>query len=71
MRAVIFYIKCQRHMKHVAATFNRSFDPVYGFCLCAVLLWMLAVSLLPEETTVIGGSGSGAQLGVIVRGGLK
>ncbi|KAI9520575.1 hypothetical protein NQZ68_017277 [Dissostichus eleginoides] len=33
----------------------------------SVLLWILAVSLLPEETTGIEGVGSGGQLGVIVK----
>lgn len=30
-------MKWLRHMKHVAATSNRSSGPAYGFCLCAVL----------------------------------
>lgn len=61
-----FYnMKWRRHMKHVAATSNRLSNPAYGFCLCAALLWILAVSLLPRKATVIGGSRSGRQLGVI------
>lgn len=37
----------------------------------SVLLWVLAVSLLPEETTGIEGVGSGGQLGVIVKCGVS
>lgn len=33
----------------------------------SVLLPIMAVPLLPQETAVTGGSGSGGQLGVIVR----
>lgn len=58
-------IKWQHHMKPVAAA-SKIITPSLWLLFVAVLLWILAVSLLPQETSVTG-SGSGGQLDLIVK----